>query len=96
MEERPLLCLAKVKFVPVYAMKVHRGSRYTVPLIFNLETRWKRVFNFTSRLICLQKKTSVSIKQEAQPVWKFLGFFALAPAISKVFSSLEKDVAPVV
>jgi hypothetical protein len=96
MEEWLLLCLAKTKSVPAYSMKAHRGSRCIVPLIFNLETRWRRVFNFTPLLIYLQKKPSMSIKQEAQPVWKFLGFSALAPAITKVFSSQEKVVVPVV
>jgi len=41
-----------------------------------------------------KKETSVSIKQEAQSKWTFLHFSALAPAITKVCSSLEKKLCP--
>jgi len=96
MEEWPLLGLAKIKFVSVHATKAYRGSRGIAPLIRNLGARWRQVFSFTSRSIYLQKKNYVSIKQEVQPVWTFLCFSAQAHAISKVCSSLEKVVAPIV
>jgi hypothetical protein len=36
----------KDAFFPVHAMKAYRGSRFIVPLILDLSTRWRWVVNF--------------------------------------------------
>ena len=65
------------KFFPVQAMKVYMGSRGTAPLIFYLNTRWRRVV--TSRLgRFTPSKRSGKPKNEAgfapEAVWTFFFF----------------------
>jgi hypothetical protein len=51
------------KFVLVYAMKTNAGRRHIAPLILNLGTRWRWLFNFTHWPLCLQcKKHPVPIQ----------------------------------
>ena len=49
------------KFAPDHALKVHRSSGGTAPLILNLGTGWERVVRFTSPPLYLQERTSIPL-----------------------------------
>ena len=54
----------KRKVIIVHAIKAHRGSRGTAPLIFNLVITWRFSDYFTIRPLYHQERTPVSIQQE--------------------------------
>ena len=55
---------SKGKFVSVHTMKAYR-SRGIAPLIPNLNTRWRRMVNFTLRRLYSREKNLVPIEEEA-------------------------------
>jgi hypothetical protein len=67
----------KGEVIPVHTIKVHRGSKCTVPLIPNLDTGWNWVVNFMSWSLQLWEITPAPTEQEAawapKPVWMFWG-----------------------
>ena len=53
------------KVVSVHTMKAHRGSRSITPLILNLGTRRRWLFNITLRPFNPQKRTPVPVQYES-------------------------------
>ena len=51
------------KAIPFHVTKACRGGGggFTAPLLFNLDTKWRRVVDFTPRFIYSRKRTAVTI-----------------------------------